>query len=56
MGFQAFSTVPLPQALKTREFPGGLVVRIPSFHSGGPGSVPGPGIILHVEQCGQNKE
>ena len=26
-----------------REFPGGLVVRIPGFHCRGPGSVPGQG-------------
>lgn len=34
--------------------PGGLVVRIWSFHCGGLGSTPGPAIIPCATQCGQN--
>ena len=29
-------------------FPYGLVVRIPAFHVGGPGSIPGVGTILYA--------
>ena len=38
------------------EFPGGPVVRTPSFHCCGPGSVPGQGTkILKATWCGQKK-
>lgn len=33
--------------------PYGLVVRIPAFHAGGPGSIPGVGILLLFD-CGSH--
>ena len=36
----------IPQASK--QVPYGLVVRIPAFHAGGPGSIPGVGTSLFV--------
>ena len=42
---------------REREFPGGLVVRIPGFHCGGPGSIPGQGTeILQATRHGQKKK
>ena len=41
----------------SREFPGGLVVRILGFHCRGPGSIPGWGTeIPQTVQCGQKKD
>ena len=38
------------------ELPGGLVVRIPGFHCGGPGSILGRGTeILQAVQCGKTQ-
>ena len=40
-----------------REFPGGLVVRIPDFHYYGPGSILGQGTeIPQAARCGQKKK
>jgi len=50
MGFQAFSTVPLPQALKTREFPGGPVGKTALSQCRALGSTPGQGSGSHMPQ------
>ena len=40
-----------------REFPGGLVVRIPGFHCNGPGSISGQGTdIPQIVWRGQKKQ
>ena len=37
------------------DFPGGLVVRIPAFHCGGPGSIPGQGRSCKPRSVAKNK-
>ena len=40
-----------------REFPGGLVIRIPGFHCFGPGSIPGLGTeIPQAAEYGKKKK
>ena len=39
-----------------REFPGGLVVRIPGFHCNGPGSISGQGTEIPQIMTGPKKK
>ena len=39
-----------------RQVPYGLVVRIPAFHAGGPGSIPGVGTSLFVPETNKKSK